>query len=293
MLSRLRTRISTQRTLLGAVALSSITLGACSNGDSTGPIAGNRFSLGFQIAQSTGSSSMMSSSSARDAAANGGVQLVGGGASAVATPGGLKISRASDTIMVTKAQFVVSDVRLRSVTGECAESVAAAAANDKKNDYSECPEIKLGPFLVNVPVTGEDGARISVDVPAGIYGNIRMKLHKVDANNALDLPFQQENPDFRNITVRLEGTYNGVPFTFVTDVSTTLNVPLTKPLVVKEGGDEVTISVDVASWFVNTSGGLYSPAAANTPGSIRGAVISNIERAFRAFRDRNHDGRED
>lgn len=290
MLSRLRTHVSSQRTLLGAIALSSIALGACSNNDGTSPVAGNRFSLGFQIAQSTGSS-MMASSMASDAAANGGVQLVGGGASAVATASGFKISRASDTIMVTKAQFVVSDVRLRTVTGACVDD--AVAASDKKNDYSECPEIKIGPFLVNVPVTGEDGARISVDVPAGTYGNIRMKLHKVDANNALDMPFQQENPDFRNITVRLEGTYNGTPFTFVTDVSTTLNVPLAKPLVVRAGGDEVTISVDVASWFVNSSGGLYSPAAANTPGSIRAAVVANIERAFRAFRDQNHDGHED
>ena len=202
------------------------------------------------------------------------------------------IARQSDTIVVTKAQFVVSDVRLRSVIGACADE-AKSSSNDKKNDFSECPEIRVGPFLVDIPVTGEDGARISVDVPAGTYGNVRMKLHKVDANNALDLPFQQQNPDFRNISVRLEGTYNRVPFVFTNDLTTMINVPLVKPLVIKTGGDQITVSVDIAAWFVRASGGLYSPALANTPGSIRGTVSANIERAFRAFRDQNLDGRED
>ena len=281
-----------QRTLLGAVTLATIVFGACSSSDSTAPAASNRVSLGFQIARSTAASSLMSSSMAWDGAASVGLQVPSASANVTTTAAGLMIARQSDTIVVTKAQFVVSDVRLRSVIGGCADE-AMGASRDKKNDASECPKIRLGPFLVDIPVTGEDGARISVNVPAGTYGNVRMKLHKVDANNALDLPFQQQNPDFRNISVRLEGTYNRVPFVFTNDLTTMINVPLVKPLVIKTGGDQITVSVDIAAWFVRASGGLYSPALANTPGSIRGTVNANIQRAFRAFRDQDLDGRED
>ena len=282
-----------QRTLLGAVALATIALAACSGSDSTAPAAGNRVSLGFQIAKSTSSSSLMSSSVASsDGASNGGVQVFGAPASVAATAAGLTIVRQSDTIIVTKAQFVVSDVRLRSVNGACLDELTTATTS-KKNDYSECPDIRIGPFLVDVPVTGEDGARIAVDVPAGTYSNVRMKLHKVDANNALDLAFQQQNPDLRGISVRILGTYNGAPFTFVTDLTTMLTVPLAKPLVVGSGGAAVTVSVDIGSWFVRPAGGLYSPALANTQGAVRVAVLANIGLAFRAFRDQNLDGRED
>ncbi len=281
-----------QRSVIGAVMLGTVAIGACSSSDSTAPAASNRVSLGFQIARSTAASSLMSSSMAWDGAASVGLQVQSASANVTTTAAGLMIARQSDTIVVTKAQFVVSDVRLRSVIGACADA-AKSSSNDKKNDFSECPEIRVGPFLVDIPVTGEDGARISVNVPAGTYGNVRIKLHKVDANNALDLPFQQQNPDFRNISVRLEGTYNRVPFVFTNDLTTMINVPLVKPLVIKTGGDQITVSVDIAAWFVRASGGLYSPALANTPGSIRGTVSANIERAFRAFRDQNLDGRED
>ena len=281
----------TQRSVIGAIMLGTVAFGACSSSDSTGPAASNRVSLGFQIARSTAATSLMSSSMAWDGAASAGVQLQGASPNVTTTVAGLMIARQSDTIVVTKAQFVVSDVRLRSVIGSCADE-AMGTSSGKKNDFSECPEIRVGPFLVDIPVTGEDGARIAVDVPAGTYGNVRMKLHKVDANNALNLPFQQQNPDFRNISVRLEGTYNRVPFVFTNDLTTMINVPLVKPLVIKTG-DQITVSVDVSAWFVRAAGGLYSPALANTPGSIRGTVSGNIERAFRAFRDQNRDGRED
>ena len=280
-----------QRSVIGVVMLGTVAIGACSSSDSTAPAASNRVTLGFQIARSTAATSLMSSSMGWDGAASAGLPLVGASPNVITTAAGLMIARQSDTIVVTKAQFVVSDVRLRSVIGACADE-AMGTSSGKKNDISDCPEIRVGPFLVDIPVTGEDGARITVDVPAGTYGNVRMKLHKVDANNALDLPFQQQNPDFRNISVRLEGTYNRVPFVFTNDLTTMINVPLAKPLVIKTG-DQITVSVDLSAWFVRAAGGLYSPALANTPGSIRGTVSGNIERAFRAFRDQNRDGRED
>jgi hypothetical protein len=44
---------------------------------------------------------------------------------------------------------------------------------------------------------------------------------------------------------------------------------------------------------VNPAGGLYNPADANAPGLIRAKVQNAIRSAFRAFRDRNRDGKDD
>ena len=151
----------------------------------------------------------------------------------------------------------------------------------------------MGPYLVNVPVNGGDGARVSVAVPAGTYSSIRLWLHKVTSGDSADVAFRQANPDVRDISLRLEGTFNGAPFTFVSDVNAKLTVPLTEPLVVGTGGDDVTVTIDLSTWFLRSSGGLYSPAAANTSGQVRAQVQNNIRNAFRAFTDKNRDGRED
>ena len=93
--------------------------------------------------------------------------------------------------------------------------------------------------------------------------------------------------------MRLEGTFNGVPFVFINDVNAKLDIPLPTPLVVGDAGGDVTVTIDIGSWFVRSQGGLYSPAQANISGNVQAAVQNNIRAAFRAFRDRNRDGRED
>jgi hypothetical protein len=142
-------------------------------------------------------------------------------------------------------------------------------------------------------VNGADGARVAVEVPAGTYSSIRLWLYKVTSSDSADVAFRQANPTFRDISLRLEGTFNGTPFVFVNDVNAKLTVPLTEPLVVGTGGDDVTVTIDLSTWFLRSSGGLYSPAAANTPGQVRAQVQNNIRNAFRAFRDDDKDGRED
>jgi hypothetical protein len=60
-------------------------------------------------------------------------------------------------------------------------------------------------------------------------------------------------------------------------------------------GDDVTVTIDLGTWFLRSSGGRYSPAATNTPGQVRVRVRvqNNLRNACRAFKDKNKDGRED
>jgi len=268
-----------------------IALAGCSNG--TGPDSGGRVGIGFQFARASTAAAM---ASAENLDPNG-TPFTGAAPVVTTTANGLRITRDADVIVISKAQFVIRDVKLKSALAVCADDDDASGAvsrdNSSASDDDDCPMLRIGPFLVNLPVNGADGARVSVPVPAGTYSSVRLTLHKVTSSDSADAAFRQANPDFRDISVRLEGTYNGTPFAFVSDVNAKLDVPLPNPLVIGTAGDDVTVSVDLSTWFLRPQAGLYAPALANTPGAVRAAVHNNIRSAFRVFRDRNRDGRED
>jgi hypothetical protein len=281
------------RRILYASAI--LALAACRDG--TSPQADGQVGLGFQVSRSTTTSTALN---ARVGSPDG-REFIGEAPVTTTTPTGLRITRGTDVIVITEAQLVVRDVKLRRAVAGCDDdddsrvsSVAVdGRSDDRDDDDDDCPVIRIGPFLVDMPVTGVDGGRVAVPVPEGTYSSVRLRLHKVTSNDPLDAAFRQANPDFRDISVRLEGTFNDAPFVFVSDVNASLDVPLTAPLVVGAGGDDVTVTIDLSLWFLRPQGGLYAPSLANTPGNVRAAVQHNIRNAFRAFRDRNRDGRED
>jgi hypothetical protein len=204
--------------------------------------------------------------------------------------GGLVIGSGRDTIVVTRAQLVLREIELELADGE---PCPADARRDDDDD--DCEEIERGPVLFDLPLTGATASRLSVDVPAGRYDELEVRIHKVEGGDDDDRAFLQRHPDFRGISARLEGRYNGRAFTYVTDVNGKLELDFRPPLEVGRAGTNVTLAVDLARWFARggRTGGLYDPAEANGPGPVRAFVNNNIRASLRAMRDRNRDGRED
>ncbi len=272
-----------------AAVLAAIALSSCSDG--TSPSSAHRVGVGFQLARTSMASSLLVASVDGSA-----LSVPGTTPTITITANGTRIERDGDVLLVSKAQLVVRNVKLKSASAVCADDSddeSSSSSSSSRKDDDDCVAIRVGPYLVNVPVNGADGARVAVNVPAGTYSSIRLWLHKVTSSDSANLAFRQANPDFRDISLRLEGTFNGTPFIFVNDVNAKLTVPLATPLVVGTGGDNVTVTIDLSTWFLRSSGGLYSPAAANTSGQIRAQVQNNIRGAFRAFKDQDKDGRED
>lgn len=272
-----------------AAVLAAIALSSCSDG--TSPSSAHRVGVGFQLARTSMASSLLVASVDGSA-----LSVPGTTPTITITANGTRIERDGDVLLVSKAQLVVRNVKLKSASAVCADDSddeSSSSSSSSRKDDDDCVAIRVGPYLVDVPVNGADGARVTVNVPAGTYSSIRLWLHKVTSSDSANLAFRQANPDFRDISLRLEGTFNGTPFIFVNDVNAKLTVPLATPLVVGTGGDNVTVTIDLSTWFLRSSGGLYSPAAANTSGQIRAQVQNNIRGAFRAFKDQDKDGRED
>ncbi len=267
-----------------ALAAAAVMLAAC--GEGTGPNASGQVGVGFRLATASAVAANVQSASGE----SGGSAGTAGQVAAAATSTGFSIKSGTDEIVITKAQVVVKNVKLKSVAAVCANDDDDDMDGDDEDD---CPTIRVGPFLVNVPVNGTDGGRVAVPVPAGTYSAIRFEIHKVSSSDSADRVFRQENPDFRDISVRLEGTYNTKPFVFTHDVNAKLDVPLTKPVEIGAAGDNVTVTIDMSTWFVKPTGGLYSPAEGNGPGLVRAKIQNNIRAAFKAFRDKDRDGKDD
>jgi hypothetical protein len=268
-----------------------VALAAC--GEGTGPERSGQIGVGFRLAATPAVASVQSATGSATGSSTGAPTAP---ATAAPTPTGFSIKRGTDEILVTKAQVVVKDVKLKTVA-VCDDDDDDDDDDKRKpgddDDDDDCPTIRVGPFLVNVPVSGTDGGRVAVEVPAGTYSAVRFDIHKVSSSDSADRAFRVANPDFRDISIRLEGTFNGRAFTFVSDVNAKLDVPLTKPLTIGEGGDDVTVTIDMTEWFVRPSGGLYSPAEGNSAGFVRAKIQNNIRNAFRAFRDKDRDGKDD
>ena len=174
------------------------------------------------------------------------------------------------------------------------ETSDTGAANDGEagDGEHECGDLKLGPFLVALPV-GTAGAdrQFTVLVDTGSYSEVMFQIHKPEGSR--DSTFLAQHPDYAGTSVRVVGTYNGTPFVYTTAVTAVQHVEFDPPLVVGGGGANFTLFVDLTSWFRTAAGSLVDPATAIGDGANVALVTQNIIHSFHAFEDDDHDGHDD
>jgi hypothetical protein len=295
----------TLRTLTPAVALGALGLAACS-GDSTGPGAQGQVNLSLAAQPRT-------TASGRVAAFD------------VSSPTPGTFTDGTNTIVLTKVQLVLRKIELKRTDASesaCAASAPATPAprvialdqagtdgsssgsgNDSSHDAAEdsghdghedaCEEVRLGPVLLDVPVATLGAQQsLSVSLDAGTYDEVKFQIHKPEGT--ADQAFLQANPGFDGVSIRVEGTFNGQAFTYLSGLTGELELPLAPPITLAQNGTtDLTLMVDVSQWFANGSGGLLDPASGNAGQANESVVQQNIQRSFHAFEDANEDGKDD
>jgi hypothetical protein len=193
---------------------------------------------------------------------------------------------AGNVLTFDRVQLVLREVELEN---EAQEDACEIATGD-----DDCAEVEIGPFLVDLPLGTPGAARaFAADVPAGTYDEVKFKIREPD-DDPEDAAFIAAHPDFTNVSIRAEGTYNGAPFVFVSRLEAELEIDLVPSLVVGEAATtDLTLMVDLAAWFSTASGTLVDPGTANQGGVSQELVIQNIARSFDAFEDHDHDGSDD
>ena len=196
---------------------------------------------------------------------------------------------AADVLVITKAQLVISKAELERAGVSCVGAMEA--------DEDSCPDLKLGPMLVDLPLDASAKGVLTVNLPAGSYSQFEAKIDAImsetEGDNTSSAAFLAANPQFRGVSIRVEGTYNGQPFVYTSATEGELELTFTPPLAVDGAANNLTVHVDLASWFRRADGTSINPATA-TPGSaIKEIVDDNIKRSFDAFEDDDRDGRHD
>ncbi|HEX9727539.1 MAG TPA: hypothetical protein VGA37_03410 [Gemmatimonadales bacterium] len=190
----------------------------------------------------------------------------------------------TDTLVLTKAEIVLREVELKRLdVADC----------DTAGD--PCEKFEAGPVLVSLPLGAGAQQQFALDIPAGTYSEIEFDIHKPDDGDPDDQAFVAAHPAFADISIRVEGTYNGAPFVFTTDLNVEQELGLNPSLVITDGGGttNVTILVDVGTWFRTGAGALVNPATANKDGANDGIVKENIKNSVEAYEDDDKDGGRD
>ena len=193
----------------------------------------------------------------------------------------LQSSAVANTLVITRAQVVLSEVELK--------SAASSGCVQSTREDDGCEEIKLDPVLVDLPVDGVKQLDLSTLVPPGTYRELEFKIDAVQSGDRGSAAFLAANPTFAGIALRIEGTFNGQPFVFTTGQDFHVEIELENPLVVGLAGNNLTIAIDLRSWFSNGAGDFLNPSSS----SNRSLIENNIQRSIHAFEDDDRDGRRD
>jgi len=246
-----------------------VAVAACSDG--VGPSASSMVSVAFRVAPAT--SGINAARLLDDTTSN---------------------SVASD-ITLSKVQLVLSHIELSRIDSGC---VRADTTDDDSSDrLGDCHEIKLAPMLVDMPLTPDAKVELSAPVPPGKYRNLHARIAALTADSrqrgAAD--FIAANPDWAGTSIRIEGTYQGKPFTFVSNLRSEIYIPFRPPLDLTDTAktSAVTVAVDPSRWFKTQDGTTIDPTTVGLDQPNNAYIAANIRRSFRVFRDDDHDGRGD
>jgi hypothetical protein len=198
------------------------------------------------------------------------------------------IGTGANSLKITKVEFVLAETQL-SDAGTC----SIPPAND-----DNCDEMELDPLLVDLPLDATPPLKVlDALVPPGTYTRLQTALHAVTSGGEGEegaAAFLAAHPDWAGVSVRVVGVYtdaNSVPhdFTFISSVNAEIEIAFASAVTVGDNTQNLTITVDVASWFKDVAGAVIDPTnSANTA-----AINANIQRSFGAFEDNDQDGVDD
>jgi len=247
------------RALVALAALAGVT--ACSDG--SGPGAGAQVSL--NVATQAGAASTAPALLAPDTLTDAG----------------------GNVLVLTSVELVLKEIELKRQNDDACDSLSGG-------EDDSCEEFETGPFLLDLPLGVGVSHQVTIDADSGTFDEIEFKIHQPeDDGDAADQAFLAAHPDLKDVSIRVTGSFNGTDFEFISDLNADQEVEINPPLVVGTAGSvDVTLMVDVSSWFLNGAA-LVDPSLALKGGPLEGLAKNNIEASFDAFHDDDRDGHND
>lgn len=224
-----------------------------------------------------------------------------GGTPGMALAEPVTVTDGVNTLVIESVQLVLKEIELKRQDDDaCDDGVVGDGSDDNTtqgpgDDDDGCEEFEIGPVLFDLPLGPGVEQRIAVEVPAGVYDQLEFEIHKPQEDgDQADRDFIAQHPEFRDVSIRATGTYNGTPFTYISDRDQEQERKLVPPLTLDATQTtNLTFFVDVRTWFAGTGGVLIDPATANEGGINQAAVDENIQRSIGVFQDDDRNGADD
>jgi len=187
----------------------------------------------------------------------------------------------NDTVIITRAALVLREIELKRTEATSCDSSETVGGDD-----DACEEFTVGPQLFELPLGPGAVNAVEITMQPGTYRELEFEIHKPeDDGNAVDQAFLATHPEFARVSIRVEGTWNGNPFVYQTELNVEQELDLVPPIVVADPGNiQVVLLVNLSQFFRNAAGtGLVDPDTANKGGPNESRVNENIKVAFESF----------
>lgn len=158
-------------------------------------------------------------------------------------------------------------------------------------DGGACVDVPAPVTLVELPLA-EGLVRLgSVALEDGTWDGFEVEVRAPVSGE--DDEFLQDHPDFEGVSVRVEGTFEGQPFQFATDVDASILLTLDPALMLdpNQSSANATVVVNFGGWFKDADGVLFDPATAESGGENESLTESRITNSIQAFQDNDQDGK--
>jgi hypothetical protein len=195
----------------------------------------------------------------------------------------------NDTVILRSVEVVLREIELERVEVADCDSIM---------DNDDCEKFETGPVLAALPLgAAATQTMITVNAPPGMYDELEFEIHKASPSD--DAAFIAAHPAFSGISIRVTGTYSRAgtrsDFVFTSELDLEQEIVLSPPLTVSDGTPtNVTLRLDVSTWFLNGAGtALVDPATANKGQPNESVVTNHIHDSVDAFHDDDRDGHDD
>lgn len=191
-------------------------------------------------------------------------------------------SAAVDSVRITKARFILRDIKFKSPQG------------DSSN-------FRTAPMILELSLNGSVQNVGSIEVPFGSYSRIEYDVHRVEQPEITSLP-ASEQAQFAEFLAgeRYSIIINGIvyntgaapdTFAYRSKVDAKQKVDFDPAIDVSEAAPAVnaTVVISSANWFKNQTGALVDPKDPNN----EGVIDENLKASIKVYKDNNKDGSKD
>lgn len=181
---------------------------------------------------------------------------------------------AVDSISITRARFLIRNVRF-------------------KTEIGDSIEFKSAPTVVDLDIDGGTNPIQVLNVPPASYQRLEFRIHRLDPDDPQDKPYAglPEFADFiagDRYSMIIEGMVyanqasTGSPFTFRSRDNESQRHELFPPLQISESDQvvEVRLVIDSGGWFIGSDGSLLDPRVEDNESKISKNLINSIEADF-------------